>query len=389
MAERADFKVALTTVVHFFQCNNCGLCCEGPVELTTGDYERIIRLAKKLGREPIIEVKKGPHRLRRVMKPIRKDELLQECAFLIHEGPRRLCAIYSDRPCYCRLYPIFVGVSHVLREFYADVLHCPGVTHMEVSGYLRLDEQTISSMISEIISFDNEFINILPNMDRGVVLSLYPKFRDLYIMWPLKYQIVQQLNNMFIEEIKHCENFLQLLYEISRFQHRVNTALKMCDDIFRLSQNVRECRDKAHVKIDDVWKAIFECLRQAEIVVNRDVILLDNYYKEVYGVELDIKELRELEVNNVDFDIINEIFRRFSCNFQTCALPLELMYVKGYAILLLLYSLYRNTCEDIVASLYNFDAVGLAVYTRYVNKLLSMLGLGYITIGVGTRFGTA
>lgn len=389
MSKGANFRIVLTTGIHYFQCNNCGLCCEGPVELTTRDYERIMRLAEKLGKEPIIEVKQGPHRLRRIMKPIQKDELLQECAFLIYDGPRRLCSIYSDRPCYCRLYPVFLGVSHVLGELYADVLHCPGVTHREQSGYMKLDEKTILEIVREIVEFDNEFINIIPNMDRGVVLSLYSKFRELYIMWPLKYQLVQQLNNILMREVEHCENFLQLLYEIARFQTKLNNTLRECYDVFKLAQDVEKYREKIHVRLDDVWKMVFDCLKQAEMVVDKDVVILDNYYKEVYGVELNVKDLRELELDSVDIEFIGEIFRRFSCNFQTCALPLEFMYVKGYAILLLLYCLYRNTCEDIVASLYNFDAVGLAIYTRYVNKLLSTLGLGYITIGVGARFGTA
>ncbi len=380
------YRIVLTNTVHYFRCNYCGLCCEGPVELTERDYERIMKLAEQLNVKPIIEVKHQQDRVRRVMKPIQINDLVQECAFLVKDGDRRICRIYEQRPCYCRLYPIFIGISHILGEVYVDFLHCPGVTHTEQTGYTKLDAENVKETLMKTLEYDPEFIKIIPNMDRAVVFALTAKHRELYVMWSLKYHIVKELNEILLRELETCENFLQVLYTLARFQHKVNAGLKSVSSIFELPKEVEKERSCRHIRIDDVWKGIRQSLELAEVVVGNDIVLLDNYYRDVYAVEMSLASLREVNVNDLNSDMFREIFMRFSCNFQTCALPLDMMYIKGYAIILLIYCLYRSTCEDTVAALYNFDAVGLAVYTRYVNKLLGSMNLGYINISTGFRF---
>ncbi|NPA99785.1 MAG: YkgJ family cysteine cluster protein [Crenarchaeota archaeon] len=368
-------SITITTpLAHSFNCNNCGLCCEGPVELSEGDYERLRRIRPDIDR--YIEVRRRNGKIRRILRPVEKSDLLQECIFLKHENNRRLCSIYDDRPSYCRLYPIFVAYSRNMRKFYVDILHCPGVRH---DGSNIIDSELILSTLDAILKRDETFIEVVPNVDRAVIFSLYHRFRDVYLDWKLKYSIMIELNNVLLQRIRHCENSLQLLIEIYRFQNMMKENIRSIDNIFNIVNNVQRSSE-AKFSFSDFMKTLSNLLIVKALSRAGSLIVVDNYSKRVYSARLSIDFFRNMIIENTDLDIICELFYRLSTNIQTCALPIEYAYTQGYLNIVLLYFIYRGLCENYEACLYNLDAVGLSLYSRELIKYMRDLGISYIEL---------
>ena len=364
------------TLPHTFSCNYCGLCCEGPVELTERDYRRLRELAEKLNVELNVEVKEPGRRY--LMRPTHRGDLVQECVFLRHEDGRRLCSIYEHRPCFCRLYPVFVGYDRQLGELYVDIIHCPGVQHGS-SGNL-IDEHYVKTLMESIHRYDDTFIDIVLNLSRCVPFSLYSRFRDMLVAWSIKYHIMCMLNRELESRISSCTNLLQLINVVASYQQAVNEALKSCTDIFDIVKLVPKISVR-HQSVDRAVRALLEALSDSGLLASEDkVVLLDNYNKTIYSVRLRLRSIRELEISSDALLFIRENLYRLSCTFQTAALPLELMYIRGLMPLLTICVLYSNLCKSATEFMYNFDAVGLSVYTRYVIGLMRKLGLELVTL---------
>ncbi len=375
-----SLRVKLTTTLpHTFSCSYCGLCCEGPVELTERDYTRLMRLAEKLNVKLNVEPRGSGRRY--LMRPVPRDELLQECVFLRREGNRRLCSIYEHRPCFCQLYPIFVGYDWHLRELYADIIHCPGVEHSTSDTGTIISEDTVKRTVLEILNYDNSFLEIVPNLSRAVPFSLYPQFRELLVAWSIKFQLVTALNRELETRLDTCENLLHLIYVLASFQQIVNESIRESTNVFEIPSTVSRKRAR-HIGLDQAFKVLVESLAKAGLTTHKktEVVLLDNYNKTVYGVDLSLSELREFEIDSTTMLFVKECLYRLSCLFQTVALPLEIMYVRGLMLLLALCILYSNLCDEAREFMYNFDAVGLSVYTRYVVNMLKDLGLELIVL---------
>jgi len=371
---------------HIFRCCKCGLCCEGPVELTDIDYRRILKKAEELNIKPSIEFRKRGDKLRPVLKPIEKDTLVLECAFLKRINNERICLIYEDRPCYCRLYPLFIGYSKHLKIVYVDVLHCPGVHHRCIGRYSTFKASTIDSkyvidILQEVLNIDPNFLDITPNTDKAVVLTLYPKFRSVYIDWNLKYSTISRLNKLLCEELYTCENLLQIIYITSRFQLKVRECIKNVDSIFKIPEEIRSIKCTCHVKIRDVEREVLKMFELSDVIKEgRKLVIIDNYDKNVYEIELNIKDFKDLVLDNRDIENILDMLYRFSTNIQTCALPLELLYINGYTFLIAIYGIYRSICDEEVKYLYNIDAIGLSIYTRSLIEFMKKLGISYISL---------
>ncbi len=364
-----------TPLPHSFKCNNCGLCCEGPVELSDRDYERLKNIRDDI--DKFVELRKRNSRIRRILKPVEKRELLQECIFLRREADgRRLCSIYDQRPSYCRLYPLFVAYSRNLKKIYVDVLHCPGVKHEE-----GMSDLEILKTINEVLSFDESFIDVIPSVDRAVTFTLYHKFRDVYLDWKLKYSIVSELNGAFLRDIQYCENSIQLLMEFLRFQEKIKTIIREINDIFNIVDNIEKVKNmRPSVSMRDVIKTLNNLLIVRALARDGSLIIVDNYDKNVYSIRLGIDYLRNLYIEHRDIEIIREILYRLSTNIQTCALPVEYIYVQGYLNIILLYLIYRGVCNCEDSCLYNLDSIGVSVYSRELVKYMQSMGITYVEL---------
>ncbi|NPA70217.1 MAG: YkgJ family cysteine cluster protein [Crenarchaeota archaeon] len=368
-------SITITTPLpHSFNCNNCGLCCEGPVELSEKDYEILKKIRPDI--DKYIEIKRRNNKIRRILRPQEKSELLQECIFLKHEGGRRLCSIYDNRPSYCRLYPIFIAYSKNMRKVYVDVLHCPGVKHEENNS---ININKILNILQDIFNRDETFIDIVPNVDRAVIFSLYHKFRDIYLDWKLKYSIMVEMNNILLREVQQCENSLQILIEVYRFQERVKDTIRNIDNIFNITDKIKESKC-IKFSFNDFTKTLNNLLIVKALSRAGPLIIVDNYSKKVYSAKLSIDFFRNISIEDKDIQVISEIFYRLSTNIQTCALPVEYAYVQGYLNVLLLYFIYRELCDNFDACLYNLDAVGLSLYSRELIQYMRSLGISYIEL---------
>ncbi|NPA23953.1 MAG: YkgJ family cysteine cluster protein [Crenarchaeota archaeon] len=363
-----------TPLPHSFTCNNCGLCCEGPVELSENDYKRLKSICDDVDRH--IEVRKRNGKVRRILRPVEKGELVQECIFLRREGDKRICSIYENRPSYCKLYPLFVAYSRNMRKMYVDILHCPEVRH-ENTNNMR-DEQILDS-VRKIFDEDPTFIEVIPNVDKAVVFTFYYRFRDIYLDWKLKYEIMIELNRILISEIRKCENSLQLMLEIYRFQEAVRESLRSINNIFNICEGVRGAR-RPHVSFHEFSRAVNDLLIVRALCRHGYMIIVDNYCKRVYNVKLSIDYFRNMYLSSEDLSVLEELLYRLSTNIQTCALPIEYIYTQGYLNIILLYLIYRGVCESFESCLYNLDAIGISVYSRELTKHMRNLGISYVEL---------
>ncbi len=378
---------------HLFRCIQCGLCCEGPVELTDSDYDRILKKFSELKLKPSIEFRKRGEKLRPILKPLEKDQLTLECAFLKRvDGNRRICMIYEERPCYCRLYPLFIGLSKNLNVIYVDVLHCPGVSHKctgkcSLTRISTIDNKYVIDTLNDILKIDPKFLDIVPNTDKAVTITLYPKFRNVYIDWNLKYSTISRLNRALCNELYSCDNLLQVIYTISRFQMKVREGIKYIDKIFELPDKIGDIKCTCHVKLKDIEREILKMFNYGEVIRDgRRIIILDNYDNNMYEICIDLEDFKDIDIDERDLENILDLLYRFSTNIQTCALPFEKIYINGYLYLIIIYGIYKSICDKECKYLYNVDAIGLSIYTRSIINLMKELNISYITIDTSCRF---
>jgi Fe-S-cluster containining protein len=111
-----------------FQCTQCGNCCSGPpgfVWTTAGEREAI---ARHLGLELADFMERYVRKVgqRYSLKETRNGRGL-DCVFLIQQGSKRVCSIYSVRPMQCRTWPFWTDNLESPSAWADASRTCPGI----------------------------------------------------------------------------------------------------------------------------------------------------------------------------------------------------------------------------------------------------------------------
>lgn len=371
-------KIYITTnAQHYFKCIKCGLCCEGPVELTKDEYKRILKLAVEKGLTLNIDVKQSSlGELKYIMKPIELDDFNRKCTFLIEKESERICSIYNQRPCFCRLYPLFIGYSKLLNSIYVDFLHCPGISHNEIPEFEKIDNNYISSLINHVLEIERNFLKIVPNLDRAVIAFRLPT-GTIALMLPIKYDIVRILNNSILTILNQCDTYLDLLHKVLALQEEVKKIIYRCKEVEKCIEDLVygvEIKE-TNVKVLDVWKIIRNRISLLGIDFSDKLcILFDHVNKTFHKISIEFQNLKK-EINNEIRLYVSELLTRFPANYQTLYLPFENLYINGYFMLILLTWLYDLVIEEPIHVMSNVDSIGLAMYYRYILKLIQEMKL--------------
>ncbi|GEM_PF-2566416 len=377
-------RVVLTSdVPHYFKCTQCGLCCKGSVELTQEEYEKITKIASQLGIRIPIEIRDYIFQTKIIMRPVEDDKGEKWCIFLDRRGDKALCTIYEHRPSFCRLYPLYIGVSRELDTIFVDVVHCPHVRHVPQDDYARLDETYVSKVIDDIVSQNPSVLNIVPDLDRHcIILDLGDRVVacKLYRKYEIERKIVDNIVNLIDPDCTWLDVFrIILAFQMcirdisSRLMFR--TGLPAASE---LAKEVEDCVKDVQVNLSKI--ADREVVQQAKLILQDVGVRIDESMYYVYDVVHLKSKLYRLEDEDFRLRIgdmtmyVKEMLYRFPVYHQLHFLPLEMTLTHGYFPLVAMTMLYSVSLrdQDVWDRIANVDMSALPYVFKYVSTLVRL-----------------
>ncbi len=392
----SDFKVEVTCPVkHYFKCTRCGLCCKGSVELTPREYEIIVKLAEKLNVRVPIEVKDYITHVKIVLKPVEDSEGEKWCVFLKREDNIATCIIYEHRPVFCRLFPLYIGISEALKTIYVDVIHCPEVRHERQDDYSELDVQYCRENTLQCISYNSELLESIPNLDKEVIVF---DLGDTVAVAKLhlKYQLTKLISELMIRDISEKTTWLELLQRTLALQYAIRDIVssfigrKKPEDIAELARRlVLESISRAneeHVSEQEVFYLVNLALSDLGLKIDQDrVAVHDAKRMSIRVAKLDLSTLR-LEVGDL-LVYLREVIARLPTFFQIHHLPMEVVYSHGYFLIFAVASVYSSVLQDLDrdSKIASIDMGALPYVFKYVTALArslyaSQTGKNYVEV---------
>ncbi len=383
-----SINVVLTSKVHhYFKCSRCGLCCKGSVEITSSEYEKIVELARSLGVKVPVEIRDYITHTKIIMRPTEDSEGEKWCVFLRREnGQRSTCMIYSHRPSFCRLFPLYIGVLEEAYEgltVYVDVIHCPEVRHLSVEGYMELDEKTCAEIVLSCIKHNREILTSVPSLNKEVIVF---ELGDRVVTSSLlnKYKLVYELNRILIRGVSERSSWLELLQRTLAFQYAIreeistliNSARK--DEIAELArvlpERVRSRMDNVYVGEGEVTYMVNTALSDIGLKIDKERVMIhDARNIKLRVAMLDLAKLRE-NIGSM-FVFLEESIARLPMFYQILHLPLEVMYSHGYFLVFTLAAVYSTVLADLDADarMASIDMGALPYVFKYVTALARTL----------------
>ena len=346
--------VLTTKIPHYFYCSRCGLCCRGSVQLSRSEYERLLRKAKELKLPINVQERFG----RYVMRPIDYyDE--KKCTFLTKRNDEYICLIYPERPTFCRFYPLYPGYSRSLDTIFIDILHCPNTTHERKRGFYEITSNDfIYSVIRDVKSCENDFINVLPDLDKPVILFV-KRGKVVYSPMIIKYNVVSKINEELCRMLKSSTNIQELVSTIISVQLRIKKIILNSNDLnFNTNFNYKDLVINNHI----VLKAVNRVLKE---LFPDNIVIYDHVNSRMYKLRPNLYDILSLDISSV-YNYISEIFLRLPSLLPLYYIPLENMYLRGYLALIIITSLYLSINGDEVWIASNVDAVGLPLLFNYL-----------------------
>jgi len=324
------------------------------VQLSRSEYERLLRRAKELKLPISIQERFGKY----IMRPIDYyDE--KKCTFLAKQNDEYVCLVYPERPTFCRFYPLYPGYSRSLDTIFIDILHCPNTIHERKRGFYEITSNDfIDSVIKDVENYENDFINVLPDLDKPVILFI-KRDRVVYSPMIIKYSVVSRINDELCKILRDSTNIQELVSIIISVQLRIKKIILNSDDLnFNITFNYEDCNIDNHI----VFKAVNKVLKE---LFPNNVIIYDHVNSRMYKLRPNPYDILNLEISNV-YNYISEIFLRLPSLLPLYYIPLENMYLRGYLALIIITSLYLSINNDEVWIASNVDAVGLPLLFNYL-----------------------
>ena len=397
LSEIYKFRVTLTTQVkHYFKCNRCGLCCKGSVELTPREYDEIVKLAEKLRVKVPIEVRDYVTHIKIILRPIEDQQGEKWCVFLRREDSTTHCMIYDKRPVFCRLFPLYMGVSNDLKTIYVDVIHCPEVRHTPQEEHTEVNEEFCTKIILESIEYNSEVLLSVPDLDKDVIVF---ELGDVVAIAKLynKYMLVKSIGESILQDISEKSTWLELLEKTLALQYAVRDIVsvyivgrKRPED---LAEIVRELLTQARSRMKEEIVSDAEVMYLAQAVLSDIGLKIDRESVAVH----DAKNItiRAVKLDNAAFNTpigkmivyIEEILSRLPTFYQILHLPVEIVFSHGYFPIFVAASVYSNALADldIDSKIASIDMGALPYVFKYVTALArsiyaSHLGKSYIEV---------
>lgn len=369
-------KIEITSnpIKHYFKCTKCGICCASTVELTYDEYKRIKQLSIEKRISIPIEIRDYITIIKYIMKPI-EIENIRKCVFLMDLGSEKICSIYDQRPTYCRLYPLYPGYSSIEDKLYVDILHCPYTLHEFKEDFQEINDKFIIEVLKDVEEHEPNYLTIIPNLDREVVLLQQDSKVYLVPMY-IKYKIVQIINNTIVNQLKDLTNFIEFIRSILDIQYQLRDLIIKISNIEKLPEFLSNELVIGKYPVSDN-----ECIYMIKTVLNdlgikssgSVYVVYDNINRKLCKVEFSDNKICKLSISELN-DFIYEIFRRFAINYQIYYLPLEMIYSHGYLILFSLLSLYLMLdLENLYEYMCVYDCTGLPIVFKYVTTLVKNL----------------
>ncbi len=380
-------KIELTTdIVHYFQCNMCGACCKGSVELTPEEFEKIRSISKKLGIRVPIEVRDYIFTIKIIMKPVEDEQGERWCIFLKREKDKAICTIYEDRPTFCRLYPLYIGYSKENDTIYVDIVHCPNMKHVEVENFIKLDRENVQKIVHEIVEKNPQILDVVPDLDRtsvifdlgdkAIITKLYKKYniireinRKLLNKLSFKCSILEFLENMFNIESSIRELSMKYMREGLKDFNIENIISQLFDKLSEYRYGKSDVINNMKVMTRDMGLAVDE-----DMYIIHDMISLKSKL-----VRIDVEDILNCRICEL-YPYIQELVDRFPIFNQVYYLPLEIFYTHGMIPIVVLVSIYYialrsyRSSDEIYACI---DMGGLPYIFKYVGTLVKLSYTSY------------
>ncbi len=374
----ADYRVIVTSPDRvWFRCTRCGACCssavqlcESEVSLLEGKYPEISPYIKEVVHYTFL----GP-RIRYVLMPKRRTVNFAKCIF--YDPETRKCRIYSDRPAYCRIFPIYIAVAG--RTILADVLWCDGVNFRgegdEVTG------DYVLKLLSEVPNL-REYMTLVPNFS-----GFYPTFskdirEDILTKYQFMRSVASEITNAIkvesIHDVLAVPAALAVSFEDARVANsnspnEVAAAFKVWYKVVRDG-----FEDLLRKLAADVFMKAFLPYRRAQ-----DILDLPDPYRECnvsvrLSAILEDKELDE-DASRIAYRYLLDLLYRVSSYYPSMWLTYQDHYLYSVTTHLSLWALYihayskgaeRASAHDVLYASYNADMVGLYLVAEFIRHFL-------------------
>ncbi len=377
-------EIVLTSdVPHYFKCTQCGLCCKGSVELTEKEYEKIVEHARRLGLRVPIEIRDYVFQTKIIMRPVEDEKGERWCIFLTKNDNRRVCSIYPDRPSFCRLYPLYIGVSKDLDKVYVDVVHCPEVRHVPDGEREPLDVSNVSKIVHEIISENPAVLNIVPDLDRHcIVLDLGDRVAacKLYHKYMIECTMFRRILSYVRPDVTWLE-LMKILLSVQSKLRDLSSSFMFRNELPTLNELEKQVESAVQEGVEDVSKINDgEVIQQARLILQDVGVRIDEslyYVYDVVNLKSKLFRLDDSDFRTCIGDMymyVRELFHRFPVFHQLHFLPLEMVLTHGYLPLVVMTMLY--TCslksQDVWCRMANVDMSALPYVFKYVSTLVRL-----------------
>ena len=119
------------------QCQQCANCCSGAPGYVWVTREEIQRIARFLDRD---DDWLPPDMLRRVgLRHSLTEKPNGDCIFLLSEGGKRRCSLYTVRPLQCRTWPFWTSNLKTPGDWTAAGETCPGMNNGKKYDYVQIE----------------------------------------------------------------------------------------------------------------------------------------------------------------------------------------------------------------------------------------------------------
>jgi len=207
-------------------------------------------------------------------------------------------------------------------------------------------------------SCENDFINVLPDLDKPVILFV-KRGKVVYSPMIIKYNVVSKINEELCRMLKSSTNIQELVSTIISVQLRIKKIILNSNDLnFNTNFNYKDLVINNHI----VLKAVNRVLKE---LFPDNIVIYDHVNSRMYKLRPNLYDILSLDISSV-YNYISEIFLRLPSLLPLYYIPLENMYLRGYLALIIITSLYLSINGDEVWIASNVDAVGLPLLFNYL-----------------------